>query len=204
MRTSILNATLAALAAITLAGCYAEVEAPSVQATQAMPPGGGSFPPAAPGSLSRISDALSKTVFPVDIGDQPFLKSSQSAGPATLHGSLVVNSATLTLVTPATGADFSGITNFAIWQVPVGLLPEPNCALAGSPCKQVAGYDKGRDGALADPKVLVLRGQGANLLDLLQNGVLDVQFTFSGNLPNQAWTGNLVLDMGADAKATFP
>src|SRR3981189_534987 len=135
----------ALLAALLLAGCFAQLEAQSVTVSRPLCNGA----PCVPGGGANLNAALQASGYntiKVSFGDQPLLKSSTSVGPATVSTSLLVNQAVFAMKTA--GGDFQNVTSLPLLSAPrmsVGSGDDP-CAAATTPCPTLATYTKATDG----------------------------------------------------------
>ena len=197
------------LAAASLTSCYAQVEDGSVQVTHSLctpstsnciPGGGSSIPTFVPPGTNT---------FTVNLGDVPFLKSTSSAGPATLHTTLVLNKATFDM-NPTSSANFNGITQVQLLaHRPSTSSPSPTdvpCpGTANTTCAVVAAYNQSTDG-VANQQI-VLKSQVANLIDLIDQTNHNIIFEVSvqGVAPQPPfWSANFTMDLGLSARASLP
>lgn len=194
------------VAIFTVGGCYAELEDKSVTITRAMPICDANAPSCAFEGISAVLQvptpiaAAGATDFTLDLGDEDVLKAERKLGPVELKGNLKLNRAVLVATTP--GASFSGVQRLDLVQLPfsgVSSSFDP-CATLGA-CRSVATYDRDQDDP-ADDK-LVLRGTGANLLELAGSQVT-LRFVARGVLPTAAWNADLSLETEYKARASYP
>ncbi len=192
----------AALAALALAGCFAEVEGESITYKQSLPvcAGGGTsctFQGAGPLADLLPFNVGASTEFTADLGDQEFLKPKKDLGPATLENKLTLNRTTLQMTT---GASFSGIVQLKLLQLTSGRPCTAACAAPG--CQELATYDQARDGPATD--TVVLKGSSVNMLDLMSGGQLTLCVVGRGTPPSQDWRADATLDLKLVAHASLP
>lgn len=199
------------LAAASLASCYAQVEDGSVQLTHALcPPSGPTN--CIPGGGTSIPTFVpsGSNSFTVNVGDVPFLKSSSSAGPATLHTTLVLNKATFD-INPSSGpnANFNGITQVQLLAHRPSSSPasptDVPCPGSASNCAVIAVYNQSTDG-VANQQI-VLKSQVANLIDLIDQTSHSIVFEVSvkGVSPQPPfWSASFTMDLGLSARASLP
>lgn len=185
--------------AVALAGCYAELADDSVTMRRSLPvcdTGVTSCTfrgvPLALRTLVPIAIAGGATEFTLDLGTD-FFKAETTAGPLTMHGSLVLRGATLQMTTA--GASFDGIDHLEIVQMPVA-----GCTGACQP-RIVASYDR-LAGATPNPTTLTLTGTGANLLDM-GGSQITIRLVASGTLPTIDWAADVTLQGKFSERATL-
>ena len=181
-----------------LTGCYAQVEDNDVSYTQTSVCG---TPPTCPANNAPLTFS-SNFIGPLtlDLGNSGLLTNSQSKqGPITFQGSLLLNQAVVTMTVPDNG-DFSGL-RMVDARAAIGT---DNCVQVSMNCVSLASYDFARDGAAQ--KRLVLKGSGANLLDIAgPSKKLTVYVRATGNAPAApAWNGDLELNLAISSRGSFP
>jgi hypothetical protein len=139
-----------------------------------------------------------------DLGGADFLQPSTDFGPVTLTNSLLLNQATLRMLTE--GSSFEGVLLLELVQVPTPPPPGSDCAPAGS--RVLASYDKATN-PTPDPRLLVMAGSGANLLDLTGGTTsIALRLCAQGSIPvtppATGWNADLTLDMALSGKASYP
>ena len=200
--------TVAIVAGLALAGCFAQFEDASVTVTRpicdaATPDcivGGGV-------AFSKVQ-AAGRNTFKVPLGDQSLFKPKTTLGPTTLTTKLLVNQVFLDMTTA--GDDFKGVTKFSLVVAPresTGPGDDP-CATASPTCPVLATYDSAQQGQ-AD-RHLVLKGSGVDAINLIDQGnhqliveILAVG-TAPGSLSSPFWGANISVDMSLTARANFP
>ncbi len=202
-----INRTLPVLLPLLLAGCFAQIEDSSVSLTQPLCPSATSnCIPGAGQPLSVIRANGTNTVT-VPLGDQNFFKPETSLGPTKLVSKLVLNQATLDMLTA--GSDFSGVTEMTILSAPresTGPSDDP-CAPGSPPCTILASFIQA--GAPAGQQ-LILKGAGADVIALIDQTKhqLVIQVRAKGSAPGSVsapfWNANLTVDMALRARVNFP
>jgi hypothetical protein len=193
------------LAAASLCSCYAQIEDGSVQVTHSLcTPSTNNCIPGGGLAISTFS-ASGNNTFTVNLGDVPFLKSSSSLGPATLHTTLALNNATFDMNTA--GADFKGITQVQLLRAPQASTGPGNdpCAAPPTPCPVLAGYNQASDG-VADQQV-VLKSQVANLIDFIDptNHNIIFEVSVKGIAPKPAFfSADFTMNLALNARAGLP
>jgi hypothetical protein len=192
------------LAAASLASCYAQVEDGSVQVTHSLcTPSTNNCIPGGGLAISTFN-ANGNNTFTVSLGAVPFLKSSSSLGPATLHTTLALDKATFDMKTA--GADFKGLTQVQLLKAPrASTGPTDEACPATANCPVIAAYDQAADG-VADQQI-VLKSQVPNLIDLIDptNHNLIFEVSAKGIAPKPAfWSADFTMDLGMKARASLP
>jgi len=182
-----------------LAGCYAQVEDPNVSLTHDLCPQ--ATPLCIPGGSASLSLVNLVPEITVGLGSSTLLSgTTTSAGPVTLNNTLILNDAVLTLVAPASGADFSGVTSVTLSAIANN---DTSCTVA-TDCTTIATYDQSTDGVAG--KTLPLKGSGVNLISITGGGSeLALSVRANGTAPAAAmWAGTVTLDMSVKARGSFP
>ena len=202
-----INPTLPVFLALLLGGCFAQIEDSSVSLTQPLcPTATSNCIPGAGQPLSVIRANGTNTVT-IPLGDQNFFKPETSLGPTKLVSKLVLNQATLDMLTA--GSDFSGVTEMTILSAPresTGPSDDP-CAPGSPPCTVLASYLQ--TGPPAGQQ-LILKGAGADVISLIDQTkhqlVIQVRGKGSapGSIASPLWNANLTVDMALKARVTFP
>lgn len=192
------------LAAASLASCYAQVEDGSLQVTHSLcTPSTNNCIPGGGLALSTFN-ANGNNTFTVNLGDVPFLKSSSSLGPATLHTTLALNDATFDMNTA--GADFKGLTQVQLLKAPrASTGPTDEVCPATANCPVLAAYDQASDG-VADQQV-VLKSQVANLIDFIDptNHNIIFEVSVKGIAPKPAFfSADFTMNLRIKAQAGVP
>jgi len=199
MRTAHLS-KLSALLALTLAGCYAQVDDQSVSLIHDFcTPATNPCIPGASVDVSLASLVPSQDLT-VDLGSSDLLSTGTTkAGPITLTSSLVVNKAVFSILGPA-GADFSQVTFVELLAVTNN---DDACTVA-SDCTTIANYDATTDGPAGT--TIVLKGTGVSVIGLAGNShQLSLKVNAKGYAPAPTlWAGSLDLDMGLSARGDYP
>jgi hypothetical protein len=194
----------ALLAALLLAGCFAQLEAQSVTVSRPLCNGA----PCVPGGGANLNAALQASGYntiKVSFGDQPLLKSSTSVGPATVSTSLLLNQAQFDIT--SAGGNFQQVTSLTLLAAPrmsTGSGDDP-CAGATPACPTLAAYSQATDGTAN--QTLVLKGTGSDLVALIDSTTheLIVEITASGNAPGTAlWDADVSMDMALKSRANIP
>src|SRR5882672_7380441 len=194
----------ALLAALLVAGCFAQLEDQSVTVTRPLCNGA----PCVPGGGANLNAALQASgynTFKISFGDQPLLTSSTSVGPATVTTSLLLNQAQFNMTTA--GGNFQQVKSFTLLAAPAmssGGNPDP-CAPPAPTCPTLATYTQATDGTAN--QTLVLKGTGADLIPLINATTheLIIEITATGQAPSPAvWDANASMDMALKARANLP
>jgi len=172
---------LAAVSAALLAACgqpllYAEIDAPSVAVTQALPALPGSPPVDAP-ATALPPDGLDLPLGDIDLGAEGE------------HSRITLNGATLQLVNPAAGTSFSGVR-----AAELQLLTDPG---GNQPAVVLASYDRARDGVASERLVLRAAAE-VDLLPYLSAQRVRVQVVVAGTPPGplgSTWSSDLTVDL---------
>ena len=192
--------------AASLAACYAQVEDSAVQVTHSLcnPPTSACIPGGGVTPISAFNSTGGNT-FSVNFGNVPLLKSSDTIGPATLHTTLTLNSASFDMVTPGTGADFSGIQTVQLLSAPSGAPAGTDPCPSPTSCPVIAIYDRAVDG-MPDPRKLTLRNKAANLVDLIDaSHTLTIEVKATGSAPAAPfWNADLTMDLGMKSRVDYP
>lgn len=203
-----INRTLPLSLALLLAGCFAQIEDSSVSLTQPLCPSSTSNCIPGAGQPFSVVKANGTNTVTVPLGDQNFFKPQTDLGPTKLVSKLVLNQATLDMLTA--GSDFSGITEMTILSAPresTGPSDDP-CAAGSPPCPVLASYVRG--GGPAAGQQLILKGAGADVIALIDQTkhqlVIEVQGKGAapGSLASPFWNANLTVDMALKARVNFP
>jgi len=196
----------ALLAALLVAGCFAQLEAESVSVSRPLCNGA----PCVPGnsaSLDTVLQASGYNTIRVSFGDQPLLKSSTSVGPATITTSLVLNQAQMNLK-PASSGNFSQVNSLTLLAAPRmsnGTPGDDPCAGASPACPTLAVYTQATDG-IANQSI-VLKGNGSDLVALIDATTheLIIEIRATGNAPSDtAWDADVAIDMALKSRANIP
>jgi hypothetical protein len=183
---------------IVLSGCYVQFEDTDVSYRKESVCGTPSSCPSHSQALTFASHFM--PMVPVELGNSGLLTNSESKqGPVTFNGSMLVNQLVLTMTTPADGS-FSGLRAVEL-RAAIG---KDTCAQLSATCPSLASYDSARDG-VADKK-LVLKGSGANLLDIAgPEKRLALLMRAVGNAPaSPSWNGDLELSVLVKSRGGFP
>lgn len=172
---------LAALLAALLAACgqpllYAELDAPSVAVTQALP--------ALPGAPPIDAPA---TALPPGGMDLPL--GGIDLGAEGEHSRITLNGATLQLLHPSAGTSFAGVRTAELQLLPA--------AGSNQAAVVIASYDRARDGAAADRLVLRAAAE-VDLLPYLSAQQVRVQVLVAGVPPGplgSTWSSDLTVDL---------
>ena len=194
----------ALLAALLVAGCFAQLEDQSVTVSRPLCNGA----PCVPGGGANLNAALQASgynTFKISFGDQPLLASSTSVGPATVTTSLLLNQAQFNMTTA--GGNFQQVTSFTLLRAPrmsVGSGDDP-CAGATPACPTLAVYTQATDGTAN--QTLLLKGNGTDLIPLINATTheLIIEITATGQAPSPAlWDADASIDMALKARANIP
>jgi hypothetical protein len=168
---------LAAVLAVALTGCYAQLEESSLVISQ---PLGVTVPgAAAAGDVTLPTITFQVGDVTVDAGDT--------------DSKLVLTTASLVMTAGTT--DFSGVTGAALTVTPP----------AGSSLQPVTlTYDRTRDGPAGTTLTMKRGAEEVNLLPYLEAQSLLLDVSLSGAAPTTAWTADLDLDFHLLGKVTFP
>ncbi len=200
------NATIALLLA-TLLGCYAQVEDGSISITHTLctPRNSNCIPGAGPLAIIQVNG---ENTFTANFGDQPLLKPSTSLGPTTLTTVLILNQATITMITQ--GVDLSGIQSATLYAVHPGVCTGTTCATIDpcattSNCTVVATYTQPNPPPAQVPEV-VLKGSAKDLVPLIDQAThsLTMEIAISGSAPSNPWNADVAMDMSLKSRASFP
>ena len=190
-----------------LTGCYLQVEDESVQVTHSLCnpstsnciPGGGVTP------ISAFNSSGSN-MFTVNLGDVPLLKNSDSLGPATLHTTIALKSASFDMVTTGSNADFSGVQTIQLLSAPSGSPSGTDPCVDIAKCKIIAVYDRSIDG-IPDARRIVMKSRIPNLVDVIDptSHSITIEVKASGAAPRAPfWTANLTMDLGIKSRVNYP
>ena len=198
--------TIAVLVA-QLTGCYVQVEDDSVQVTHSLcPSSAGDCIPGGGVTPINAFNSSGSNMFTVNLGDVPLLKNSDSLGPATLHTTLELKSASFDMVTTGSGADFSGVQTVQLLSAPSGSLSGTDPCADIAKCKIIAVYDRSIDG-MPDPRRVVMKSRIPNLVDVIDptSHSITIEVKASGAAPKvRVWTANLTLDLGIKSSVNYP
>ena len=198
---------LALLVALALAGCYAQLEEPSVSVTR--PICDAATPNCIVGAglpLDTIQ-ASGRNTFKIPLGNQDLFKPETALGPTKLTSHLILNQAVLVMTTD--GVDFNGFIEAQVLSAPqeaTSTIPDP-CA-APTVCRVLAKFDRQTQGP-ADRR-LVLKGTGTDLIPLIDqvNHQVIIEIHVKGTAPGSAaipqWGADITIDMGLSARANYP
>jgi len=203
-----INRTLPLFLPLLLAGCFAQIEDSSVSLTQPLCSSATSDCIPGAGQPLSVVRANGTNTVTVPLGDQNFFKPETSLGPTKLVSKLVLNQATLDILTA--GSDFSGVTEMTILSAPresTGPSDDP-CAPGSSPsCTTLASYTQAGSPA---GKQLILKGAGADVISLIDQTKhqLVIQVRGKGSAPGSIsaplWNANLTVDLALKARVNFP